>query len=436
MKKVITAFLVGGILSAVFIVTQIVHAQNVKPPLPPEPPSPPQAPSRATERVIVQFRSFTPQSVRQNEHQKLGTQEIESLKQKNTVVVRVPHGEEVAYAKSYQNSFWVDYAEPDDLAYALEVTNDPNFSEQWGLEKIHASNAWEFTHAGSVHIAILDTGIAQNHPDLTSKVDKWANFTRSRTNYDQNGHGSHVAGIAAATTNNNLGIAGTGYDARLFSAKVLDDGGSGYYSSIANGIYWAADNGANVINMSLGGTSGSKTLENAINYSWSKGVVLVAAAGNTGNNQLHYPAYYEKVIAVAATDQEDRIASFSTRNASWVDVAAPGVDILSTIPKSGYDSWSGTSMSAPYVSGLVGLVKAEFSGESNSQIRNRIETSADDIPGTGSYWSEGRINAYAALSAGILEPIPTPTAVPPTPTPTPSQKPSWCRYIPTHRLCQ
>jgi len=133
MKKVLTALLVGGILSAIFIFTQIVHAQNVKPPLPPEPPSPPQAPSRATERVIVQFRSFTPQSVRQNEHQKLGTQEIESLKQKNTVVVRVPHGEEVAYAKSYQNSFWVEYAEPDDLAYALEVPNDTNFTQQWGL---------------------------------------------------------------------------------------------------------------------------------------------------------------------------------------------------------------------------------------------------------------------------------------------------------------
>lgn len=474
-RKILVAPLV---ITVLLLFVGFVWAQSPQPPEAPAPPSAPTAPSTQTQRVIVNFRSFAPNLFRRNLHEKLGTQEIESLLARNTVVVRAPAGQEASLAQAYQRSLWVDYAEPDALAFALEIPNDTRFSEQWGQAMIKTPEAWDTTHDGSLYIAILDTGITQNHPDVTPKVDQWVNFTWSRSRYDRNGHGSHVAGIAAAVTNNNMGVAGTGYDARLYSVKVLDDYGSGYYSWVSNGVYWAADHYADIINMSLGGTSSSTTLENAVNYAWNKGVVVVAAAGNGGNTSPHYPAYFENSIAVAATDQNDQKASFSTYG-SWVDIAAPGVSILSTVPGSSYSSWSGTSMATPHVSGVAALVKATFPGYNNQQIRNQIETTADNIPGTGTYWSEGRLNAQAAVGGAIPptptpvpptptpeptptptptpqptptptpEPTPTPTPTPepqptptptqgpqPTPTPTPAPKPWWCKYIPDHWTCQ
>lgn len=432
----------------------------------PDPPEPPSPPTPSTQRVIVRFRSFAPKSFRNSLHSTIGTEEIQSLLPANTVVVQVPEGQEENIAKRYKESFWVEFAEPDAVAYALETPNDSRFSEQWGQTMIQAPAAWDVTHDGTVDIAILDTGVAQNHPDITPKVDKWKNFSSSRTQYDRDGHGTHVSGIAAALTNNGLGVAGTGYDARIYSMKVLDDQGSGYYSWIVNGIYWATDNGAEVINMSLAGSSSSTTLQDAVNYAWNKGVVVVAASGNSGNSKRQYPAYYDKAIAVAATDQNDKKASFSTYG-SWVDIAAPGVNILSTVPADSYESWSGTSMATPHVSGVAALVKAAFPNYTNAQIRNSIEQTADRISGTGTYWSAGRLNAASALGGAVVtvtptptplptgEPTPTPTPTPtstptptlaptPTPTPTPSltptptptPKPWWCKYIPNHYTCQ
>ncbi|OGY18636.1 MAG: hypothetical protein A2900_02735 [Candidatus Chisholmbacteria bacterium RIFCSPLOWO2_01_FULL_50_28] len=429
----------------------------------PNPPSAQTPPTVSTQRVIVRFRSFVPKLVRSALHNTIGTQEIQSLLPANTVVVQVPEGQEDSIAKRYKDSVWVEYAEPDALAYALEIPNDPQFSGQWGQYKTQTPGAWDMTHDGSVDIAILDTGIAESHPDVTGKVDEWQNYTRSSSRYDRDGHGTHVAGIAAALTNNGLGIAGTGYNARLYSVKVLDDQGAGYYSWIINGIYWATDNGAEVINMSLGGSSGSSALQDAVNYAWGKGVVVVAAAGNSGSTQRSYPAYYDKAIAVAATDANDKKASFSSYG-SWVDIAAPGVNIISTIPNNDYDTLSGTSMATPHVAGVAALIKATFPSDTNQQIRDRLEQTADKIQGTGTYWSAGRVNAAAAVGGVVsapptptptstptptptptplptLTPTPTPTPSPtgeptPTPTPTPTSKPWWCRYIPSHYTCQ
>jgi len=147
--------------------------------------------------------------------------------------------------------------------------------------------------------------IKSSHEDLTGKVVAAKNFTTSRTTDDKYGHGTHVAGIAAAVTNNSKGVAGAGVNCSLMNGKVLGDNGSGAYSWLINGIIWAADNGANVSNMSLSGSSESQALLDAVNYAWGKGVVLVAAAGNNGNSTPVYPAFYDNVIAVAATDQND-----------------------------------------------------------------------------------------------------------------------------------
>jgi thermitase len=270
------------------------------------------------------------------------------------------------------------------------------------MTKIQAAEAWSVTTGSSdVKIAILDTGIDQNHEDLAAKIVANKNFTSSRSVDDKYGHGTHVAGIAAAITNNRKGVSGVGFNTSLMNVKVLGDNGSGYYSWIANGITWAANNGAKVINMSLGGSSSSTTLKSAVDYAWGKGCVIVAAAGNDNTSAPLYPAYYDNCIAVAATDQNDAKASFSNYG-SWVDIAAPGVGIFSTLPNhnnrigiTNYGSLSGTSMATPHVAGVAALVFAAKSGWTNADVRAKIQTSVD--PTTGFTTSIGRVNAFKAV---------------------------------------
>lgn len=398
-----------------------------------------------TQRVLVKFRPLAPKILQEQLHNQLGARLIESLRAERTFVVRVPAGLEETIAQKYQRNPLVEFAEPDAVAQAVEVPNDPEFSNQWGQSKIQTPAAWDVTSGNpAVQIAVLDTGITNNHNDLSSQVDSWVNFTDTASPYDGNSHGSHVAGIAAAVTNNNLGVAGTGRNTRLYSVKVLNDSGSGYYSWIINGIYWAADNGAEVINMSLGGTSRSSALEQAVNYAWSKGAVLTAAAGNNGSSSRLYPAYYAKNIAVAATDQNDNKASWSNYG-SWVDVAAPGVSIVSTVLDNNYAYYSGTSMATPHAAGTAALIFAAFPDYTNQQVRNRLESTADNIAGTGVYWTYGRINAAAAVTGVTASPSPSPSPSPSaspspspsvSPSPSPSPKPWWCVRFPNHRRCR
>lgn len=355
----------------------------------------------------------------------------------------------------------IEYIEPDFIAYAFEVANDPALISnlQWGLFKINATaneeSGWNLSRSSPfVKVAILDTGIDTDHEDLKGKVISSKNCTSSNTSDDRYGHGTHVAGIVGAATNNGIGVAGVGYKTSLINAKGLGDNGSGYYSWIASCIVWAADQGAKVINMSLGGSSSSKILEDAIDYAYDKGAVLVAAAGNSGQSSPSYPAAYPKVLAVGATDANDSKASFSNWG-DWVDVAAPGVSIYSTMPNhanviklNNYGYLSGTSMSAPFVSGLAALLAPD---NTNSRITDLIENYTDKIAGSGSYWKYGRINAYRSLLhnlslnpslPAIITPSPslalTPTAtpaltstpIPPTATPTVTLAPK-PTYTPT-----
>ena len=216
------------------------------------------------------------------------------------------------------------------------------------------------------------------------------------------------------------------------NVKVLGDNGYGAYSWIADGIIWAANNGADVINLSLGGSRRSNTLKSAVNYAWREGVVIVAAAGNDANPSKTYPAYYTNCIAVAATNNNDVRASFSSYG-SWVDVAAPGENIYSTFPNhdfylqtvygrsQNYDFGSGTSMSTPYVAGIAALVWTTGCGTSAQSVRDQIERTADPVSGTGSYWTWGRVNAHSAVGEDCSGVTPTLT---PTPTPDPSPEPT------------
>ncbi len=376
-------------------------------------------------KILVQFKRNTQLSRINETLQRFNLRLSDRISQLDTLVLNVPKGAEEAFARSLSRNPLVEYAEPDYIAQAFWVPNDPYFFKQWGFNNtgqeilgvvglldadIDAPEAWELT-LGGVKVAILDTGIDQNHEDLSTQIVLNKDFTGSSTGYDDfYGHGTHVAGIVAAVTNNSIGAAGGCPHCQLINGKVLDDTGSGAYSWIANGIIWAADNGAKVINLSLGGSSKSRTLENAINYAWNKGAVVVAAAGNSGNPSKTYPAAYSRVIAVAATNNKDQKSSFSNYGSLWVDVAAPGENIFSTFPNhpfviqtkygrsQDYDFASGTSMAAPMTSGVVALVWSTPYGTSNSSVRARLELTADKIPGTGFYWSAGRINAGRAVS--------------------------------------
>lgn len=391
---------------------------------------------RVPGQILVKFKQNVPDNVVDLKVDGYSAKIKSRLDKINTLVLNVPESQQDAILLAFSRLPTVEFAEPDFVAHAFTATNDPSLSQQWGMYKIQAANgsgqsAWDITQGNSsVKIAILDTGIDQNHEDVSTKIVANQNFTGSSTVDDLYGHGTHTAGIAAAITNNSIGVAGVGYNSSLMNVKVLDDTGSGYYSWIANGITWATDNGAKVISMSLGGSSGSSTLQSAVDYAWNHGAVVVAAAGNNGNTARSYPGYYTNSIAVAATDINDAKASWSTYG-SWVDVAAPGVNVYSTLPNhsntiggQNYGTLSGTSMATPHVAGLAALIWATNICQTNSCVRSQIESNADNIPGTGSYWTYGRINACKSVG-GCASPSPTPTPTPtPSPSPTPSSSPT------------
>lgn len=292
----------------------------------------------------------------------------------------------------------VEFAEPDYIATADWVPNDPSWSSQWGPQKISAPQAWDVTKGTtSTLIAVVDTGVDLDHPDLAAKVRTdidWDFVNNDATAQDDNGHGSHVAGIAAAATNNSTGIAGICVNCQVLPVKVLNAQGSGTYSAIASGIRYAADQGAKVINLSLGGSSGSTALQDAVNYANNKGALLACAAGNSNTSAASYPAYYSACVAVAATDQNDNRASFSNYG-SWVDTSAPGVSIYATYWNNTYKSLSGTSMAAPHVAGLAGLLFSQ--GRSQSTVRTRLTSSTYTDPVNATNIPR-RINAFKAVS--------------------------------------
>ena len=365
------------------------------------------------DQILVKFLPGTSDTVKASIHNRHGGKLEGVIPGIDVQVVKIPENKFKDEVKAYKGEASVEFVEPDYIAKAIFTPDDTYFGNQWGMTQIQAPDAWGITQGSSdIKIAILDTGIDQNHEDLAAKIVANKNCTSgrgaSRTVDDKYGHGTHVAGIAAAITNNGKGVAGVGFNSTLMNVKVLGDTGSGNYSWVANGIIWAADNGAKVINLSLGGTSPSSTLEDAVNYAWNQGCVIVAAAGNDNTSTPLYPAYYTNCIAVAATDRSDAKASWSNFG-TWVDIAAPGVDIFSTTPnhsfylqnygyKLNYDYMSGTSMATPHVAGVAALVWATEYGTSNTSVRDRIEGTADQAGTMWSTYGIKRVNAYNAVA--------------------------------------
>jgi len=327
---------------------------------------------------------------------------------------------------AYRTDPQVLYAEPDRLYEAAVDPNDPLYPDQYALPLIGMPKAWDKTHgSATVKVAVLDSGIAESsipgadagHPDLNGKVVASNNFTLAVDAADHFGHGTHVAGIIAASTNNGQGIAGVGYNTSLMNAKVLDDTGQGYDSWVANGIKWATDNGAKVINMSFGAASAeSQTMIDAIAYAVANDVVVVAAAGNDGLNEQFTPASDPRVLSVASIDSLSAKALTSNWG-SWVKLAAPGEHVLSTYYNDTYTYayMTGTSMAAPHVSGVAALLWAtswDTRATSVNVIERIIATADNTILGTGTYWQYGRVDAAAAVVLPPNTPTPTPTITP------------------------
>ncbi|MFN8524195.1 MAG: S8 family serine peptidase [Chloroflexota bacterium] len=385
-------------------------------------------------RLIVGLRPGTRAAEADSAHQRAGATRVARIPQLGAEVVTVSAAQRDVSLASYQQEGRVTYAEVDHRAAATEVPNDPGAGSQWGLSKSGAYWAWDVTQGSpAVKIAVLDSGADLGHPDIATKIAGSANFTSLSAGScplnpaavaDVYGHGTHVAGIAAAATGNGVGVAGVGRNSSLLIGKVLADDGLGYYSWIACGITWAADSGAKVINLSLGATYPSTLLENAVNYAAGKGVVVVAAAGNSGSTTQFYPAAYGNVIAVGSTNTSDQLSSFSNRG-GWVSLVAPGESIYATLPRnpnsmgsSNYGWLSGTSMASPHVAGVAALVWAA-GATSAAQVRSILLSTADATPGTNVTFSNGRLNSHrAVLAAKALQP---PAPPPPSGTPSPAQ---------------
>lgn len=323
----------------------------------------------------------------------------------------------------------VEAAEPNYLLKAAGVTtdtvtpNDPYFFQQWGLTQIGAESAWAVEQGNTgFTIAILDTGVDLNHPDLVDRlwvnpgeipgngvdddnngfiddINGWNFVEDSDQPQDDSGHGTHVAGVAAASVDNATGIAGVDWHARIMPLRILNAGGAGTYADTADALHYAADKGAQVINMSFGAYADAQVLKDAVAYA-SQTSVLVGAAGNEGQDRLFYPAAYPQVLAVGATGSGDIKASFSNYGA-WVDIAAPGDTIWSAVYDDSYVGWSGTSMAAPFVSGAASLVWAHNPAlTQGSVVRHLLNTAADvDTPNSAyiGLMGQGRLDLDAAL---------------------------------------
>ena len=330
------------------------------------------------------------------------------LAQKKQSLVRDPNVESVSYNYVAKPSY---------------VPNDPYFTSgyQWDMGRIKAPAAWDRANGYGARVAVLDTGFDTSHPDLRSQIVWQWDFFNGDSNaapdyqYPEHEHGTHVAGTVAAATNNGIGVAGTAPRAQILGAKVcgpLWSSADGKYeilcknSAVIAALDYFASNasysGIKAANLSLGGPGYSSNYEQAVNNAWNSGIVVVAAAGNEAQkgNPVEYPAAFKNAIAVAATNKSDYWANFSEVR-DYVDVAAPGVSICSTVPvtNGSYQcGWQGTSMATPHVSGLAALLASE--GLNNAWVRYRIEATATDLGPTGKdkWYGYGRINALRAVT--------------------------------------
>ncbi|MCX7641534.1 MAG: S8 family serine peptidase [Elusimicrobiales bacterium] len=301
----------------------------------------------------------------------------------------------------YKNQRDVIYAEPNYVAQKFSfIPNDPLYNEQWGLNKIEADKSWDIINPKrKAIVALVDSGVDFSNLELSrSLIDGYDFVNDDNLPEDDNGHGTHCAGIIAAEIDNGIGIAGVLNSVSIMPLKVLDKNGVGFYSDIAEAIIYAADQGANVINLSLGGMEQSHFLQEAIDYAYEKGCIIIAAAGNLGNSTPIYPAALQNVIAVGATDEND-FRWYMSSFGNYLDIVAPGVNILSTYLGNTYKKATGTSVAAAFVSAISAFIISNSTDIKNYEIENIILNTADDLGNYGKdeEYGYGRINMLKAI---------------------------------------
>lgn len=312
--------------------------------------------------------------------------------------VPADQAEAMAAALSYDPE--VEFAEVDRLVPAEAITaNDPDFTKAWHLQTLGAPTAWGIAKGDGVVVAVLDSGVDGTHPDLKPKlVPGWNVRDNNSNTSDVYGHGTQVAGVVGAASNNSLGVTSIAWNTKIMPIRVSETNGSTYLSVLANGIVYAADHGAKIANCSFASVSGSPTVQNAANYMRSKGGIVVVAAGNSGGYEG--TANSASLISVSATDSHDALTSWSSYG-PYVDVSAPGAGIWSTTRGGGYAAVSGTSFSTPVVAAVLALMKSANPALTNVQLESLLKSTAVDrgTPGYDIYYGYGRVNAAAAVSA-------------------------------------
>jgi thermitase len=373
--------------------------------------------------ILVRFKTTPAQGVLDQLNTAFGAKAVGKIAEIGVTHLQVQPQAGLALLEHLRQRPDVEFAEFDSQVQAFLQPDDPYFStslasshygtvSQWGPQAVSAPSAWDLTlGVPSIVIAIVDTGVDSSHPDLASKIVGQYSYTGSIK--DGFGHGTHCAGIAAAATNNDVGIAGMCPNCGILSVKVLNDQGSGYLSDVASGITYAASHGARVISLSLGGSSRTETLHSALDYAIANNALPVCAMGNSNSSSnTPEPGYWHDCLSVIATDQNGAKASFSNYGVK-ADVAAPGVAILSTMPtypvtltttygySMNYDALSGTSMATPMVAGVAGLVLSKNPSLTPTQVAGIIMASSGDGVSWNPNLAFGVVNAFKAVSSAV-----------------------------------
>jgi subtilisin family serine protease len=401
--------------------------------------------TRATHHVpgelIVRFKPDVASAGRAAAVGAAGGSVVRSLALRGTALVELQPGEDVTAAASrFERRPEVVSAQPNFAYHAAVTPSDSYFDRLWGMNSIAAPAAWELaTGSSAARVAIVDTGVEYDHPDLAANAATpgWDFYARDSDPRDENGHGTHVAGTIGANGNNGLGVAGVNWRVGLLPVRVLGPTGSGSTATITDGFKYAAEHGARVVNASLGGMSYDPVMVAAI--AAAPETLFVVAAGNGGrdgigdDNDVNLPVYpcnytLPNVVCVAATDATDSLATFSNFGATSVDLAAPGVGIWSTYAGGGYQALRGTSMAAPHVAGVAALMLARNPAATTSDLRAALLASVDPLaPLHGKVATSGRLNAHKALlavAASVPPPPPPPVVSPASPVAAPAPRPA------------
>jgi len=387
-------------------------------------------PASVPDEIVIKFKPLASEKVKQNVLKSYGLsiKDVISGLGTDIIVVKVSSSVKDKVIEALKKNPNVEFAEPDFIGQQQDSPNDPSFPNQWSLKKVNAPTAWDINiGSSSIVIAVIDSGLLATHEDLSGRTVPGYNFLDNNTDTaDVTGHGTGTASIVGAATNNAKGMAGMDRNSPIMSIRVIYfnkadpyDPYNGTYtnSNLVKAIKYAADHGASVINMSLGGTSGSSALRDAVNYAWGKGAVLVASSGNStqSNTAVLYPAKYPNAIAVGNSDPNDN-KYIGSNYGPELDVMAPGysITIASKVSDTSYSNGTGTSYSAPLVSGLAALILSAKPSLTNQQVVDIITGTALDLGAAGrdDLFGWGRVQADKALQLAVFSPPPPDTEPP------------------------